>query len=70
MAKSRKPADQAEKERQRRPKGAGKHPIVPMRLDPVLVAEIDKVARKHGATRTGLIRQWIIEGLKRQPKPK
>jgi hypothetical protein len=35
-----------------------------MRLDPVLVAEVDKVVSKRGTTRTGLIRQWIEEGLK------
>jgi hypothetical protein len=61
-------AGRSEKERQRRPKGSGKYPIVPMRLDPVLVAEIDKVAKKNGTTRTGQIRQWIKEGLKRRPK--
>jgi hypothetical protein len=68
VAKSRKPTAEAEKERQRRPKGSGKYPIVPMRLDPVLVAEIDKVANKHGTTRTGQIREWIEAGLKRRPK--
>jgi hypothetical protein len=68
VVKRGKPAGRSEKERLRRPKGSGKHPIVPMRLDPVLVAEIDKAANKRGTTRTGQIRQWIEEGLKRRPK--
>ena len=65
VAKPRKPAAQAEKERQRRPKGSGKYPMLPMRLDPVLVAKVDRVANKRGTTRTGLIRQWIEEALMR-----
>ena len=65
MAKRRKPAAGTEKERQRRPKGSGRYPIVPMRLAPELVARVDKVADKRGNTRSGLVRQWIEEGLKR-----
>jgi metal-responsive CopG/Arc/MetJ family transcriptional regulator len=57
-----------EQVRLRRPKGSGRHPVVPVRLPPELIDVIDKLAAKTKCSRSGLIRQLIEAGLKRRPK--
>jgi hypothetical protein len=58
-----------EKVRQRRPRGSGAYPGIPLRLPPEMVAAIDAWAETADTTRSGAIRQWIEAGLKRRPKP-
>jgi predicted transcriptional regulator len=51
--------------RKRRQKGLGAYPASPVRLPPEIVEAIDKVAAKAKTTRSGLIRQFIEDGLRR-----
>ena len=46
--------------------------VTTMRLSPNVLRRLERVSEQHGTTRSALINQFIIEGLRReerQPKP-
>jgi metal-responsive CopG/Arc/MetJ family transcriptional regulator len=46
--------------------------ITTMRLSPNVLRRLERISEQHGCTRSALINQFIVEGLRReerQPKP-
>ena len=44
--------------------------VIPVRLDLPTCAAIRKLARKRGKLTSALLREWIVEGIKREQGPK